>query len=493
MAGLGWFAVNSVSGAFALATLTGMSTVLALLIVVVIEVLVAFVGHDLVQVFERYASYVLGAIFLVATITIFMHANLAGPVKGGGFSFAGFTLTAAAAFGYAAGWNPYASDYSRYLPANASAKAIGWAAGLGNFISCIVLMAAGAAAATIAGFNPDDPTAVVHRDRCRSSSATSPCWRSPSAPSPPTPSTSTPARCRSWPPASRSRSGCAARSSRSASACSASSSRGARLRDAGTKYENFLLVIAYWIAPWLGIVLTDRLLRRGTEIASIVPDHAEVPQPGRCDLSRRRRRHLDLAVLQPDLLHRSHRAGGAPDRRPHATRRVRAGRRALLGALPGVQGETRRTVLRSPDRRGRCRRSGRRGVTDTGARFTPSEMLYPTDAEKLSIATEEARLGADEGGIPIGAALFTSDGRLLGRGHNRRVQDGDASMHAETNAFRNAGRQRSYRDTVDGDDAVAVLVLLRSRAAVRHRARHRRRRPQLSAAVRTGWPRTVWT
>ena len=56
-------------------------------------------------------------------------------------------------------------------------------------------------------------------------------------------------------------------------------------------------------------------------------------------------------------------------------------------------------------------------------------------------------MGLAEGGIPIGAALFDGDGRLLGRGHNRRVQDGDASMHAETSAFRNAGRQRSYRGT----------------------------------------------
>jgi len=73
---------------------------------------------------------------------------------------------------------------------------------------------------------------------------------------------------------------------------------------------------------------------------------------------------------------------------------------------------------------------------------------YTTDAEKLSVATTEARRGAEAGGIPIGAALFDGEGRLLGSGHNRRVQDGDASMHAETNAFRNAGRQRSYRDTV---------------------------------------------
>jgi creatinine deaminase len=74
--------------------------------------------------------------------------------------------------------------------------------------------------------------------------------------------------------------------------------------------------------------------------------------------------------------------------------------------------------------------------------------VYATDAEKLAVAAEEARRGASEGGIPIGAALFDGEGRLLGSGHNRRVQDGDASMHAETNAFRNAGRQRSYRDTV---------------------------------------------
>ncbi len=66
----------------------------------------------------------------------------------------------------------------------------------------------------------------------------------------------------------------------------------------------------------------------------------------------------------------------------------------------------------------------------------------------LQVALVEARLGLAEGGIPIGAALFTSDGQLLGRGRNRRVQDGDASMHAETNAFRNAGRRRNYGDTV---------------------------------------------
>jgi len=66
----------------------------------------------------------------------------------------------------------------------------------------------------------------------------------------------------------------------------------------------------------------------------------------------------------------------------------------------------------------------------------------------LAVAVHEARIGLAEGGIPIGAALFHADGRLLGSGHNRRVQQGDPSAHGETDAFRRAGRQRSYRDTI---------------------------------------------
>lgn len=70
-----------------------------------------------------------------------------------------------------------------------------------------------------------------------------------------------------------------------------------------------------------------------------------------------------------------------------------------------------------------------------------------TDQEMLAVAHQEALAGLEEGGIPIGAALFAADGTLLGRGHNRRVQDDDPSVHGETDAFRNAGRQRSYRGT----------------------------------------------
>ncbi|WSJ47910.1 nucleoside deaminase [Streptomyces sp. NBC_01317] len=74
--------------------------------------------------------------------------------------------------------------------------------------------------------------------------------------------------------------------------------------------------------------------------------------------------------------------------------------------------------------------------------------MKPGQAQEwLATAVAEARAGLAEGGIPIGAALYGADGALLGRGHNRRVQDGDPSLHAETAAFRAAGRQRSYRGT----------------------------------------------
>jgi cytosine deaminase len=66
----------------------------------------------------------------------------------------------------------------------------------------------------------------------------------------------------------------------------------------------------------------------------------------------------------------------------------------------------------------------------------------------LAAALDEARFGLSEGGIPIGAAIFDSDGLLVGRGHNRRVQNNDTSMHGETDAFRNAGRRRTYRDLI---------------------------------------------
>jgi cytosine deaminase len=74
--------------------------------------------------------------------------------------------------------------------------------------------------------------------------------------------------------------------------------------------------------------------------------------------------------------------------------------------------------------------------------------MDPDYGAMLAVAIEEARTGLAEGGIPIGAALFDSAGRVIGRGRNRRVQEGDPSVHGETDAFRKAGRQKSYRDKV---------------------------------------------
>ena len=83
------------------------------------------------------------------------------------------------------------------------------------------------------------------------------------------------------------------------------------------------------------------------------------------------------------------------------------------------------------------------GISDMSG--APAE---PDLRAMLEVALAQARTGRDEGGVPIGAALFARDGTLLGQGRNRRVQLGDPSAHGETDAFRNAGRQRSYRQTI---------------------------------------------
>ncbi|AEU34554.1 nucleoside deaminase [Granulicella mallensis] len=77
-----------------------------------------------------------------------------------------------------------------------------------------------------------------------------------------------------------------------------------------------------------------------------------------------------------------------------------------------------------------------------------AEHTTPDYAAMLRVAIEEARAGLAEGGIPIGAAIFRADGSLVSRGHNRRVQQDDPSIHGETDAFRRAGRQKSYRDLI---------------------------------------------
>ena len=266
-AGIGWFAVNSVSGAFALAALTGMPALLGLLIVVVVQVVVAFFGHNLVQAFEKYALVFLGIVFVITSIVLLTKTHAGLPSKS---DPGGFLLTTGAAFGYAAGWNPYAADYTRYLPARASARMTGLWAGLGVFVSCVLLEVVGAASvAPLGALTEDNPTA--------SFTGQLPGWLADLT------------------LLAIALGAVSANVLNIYSGAMSFLTLGIRLplalrralvavvfgvigfflawsglHDAGQKYENFLLIIAYWIGPWLAVMFTDQYLRRGKPIDTLL-------------------------------------------------------------------------------------------------------------------------------------------------------------------------------------------------------------------------------
>ncbi|MEY4457426.1 MAG: hypothetical protein RIS25_19 [Actinomycetota bacterium] len=281
-AGVGWFAVNSLSGAFALSSMSGIDITIALLIIAAAQIVIALIGHNFIHVFERYAFYVLLVVFAIATIAIFTSANLgAAPMDSDNPvpDFVGFTLTAGAAYGYTAGWTPFASDYTRYLPANTNSRQLGWAAALGMFFSTTILMSVGAAFVTIVtGAVYDEhvnPTSLF----ADTLSASVGAWFAPIVLL------------------------CIAVGSVSAnvlniysgslSILAAGVKLGAKTRraivalvsgvvgtlvafsainDLGHAFEGFLLVVAYWVAPWLGIVVVDRLLRKGQDISGLIAE-----------------------------------------------------------------------------------------------------------------------------------------------------------------------------------------------------------------------------
>jgi NCS1 family nucleobase:cation symporter-1 len=269
-ASFGWFIVNSVSGAFALQALFGGANVpffLAFLVIVVAQVLVAALGHNLIHVFERWALPLLGVVFIIACFFIFQKGNYgysSAPVPGG------FWLAFTAAFGYAVGWNPFAADYSRYMAPTVDRRMVGIWAGLGVFISCVVLEFAGAVLVTVAGtkWGPTDiPTAQLQ--------LAMPDWV--------------------YYPTLL----CIALGAVAANALNIYSGTmslvslgiremGMTLRQRravlavivgvigflggvifqaqvapGSKYEFFLILISYWIAPWLAVIFVDYWLRRG--------------------------------------------------------------------------------------------------------------------------------------------------------------------------------------------------------------------------------------
>jgi len=275
-AGVGWFAVNSVSGAFALETFTGLvgwghlSFEWALAIVVLVQVVVAFGGYNMVHSFEKLLLPFLGGVFIAATIYILAQShpgtgfNAHAPVAFGGAGGA-FLLAVFIAYGYAVGWNPYASDYTRYLPEATSGARVAWASGMGVFVSCVVLEIAGAGLATVAGthWGPSDvPTAQFTMPLPHLLAILSTLGIAVGA--------------------------VAANALNVYSAAMSFLTLGIRLgfrqrraivallfgfvgflvartgnAGPGSKYEDFLLLITYWIAPFIAVVLVDYAVRRG--------------------------------------------------------------------------------------------------------------------------------------------------------------------------------------------------------------------------------------
>ncbi|MEC3914883.1 purine-cytosine permease family protein [Nocardia sp. CDC160] len=274
MCGVGWFATNSVSGAFALNSLTGLPKVPALLVIVVAQTAFAFFGHNLVQAFERIAFPLLAIVFALVTVVIFSKASLGAPAPAGGMGgLGGFLLTVGTAFGYGAGWNPYAADYSRYLPASSSKLATGGYASAGLFLSCFWLSVVGAASATVASTAQGSPTDVftanlptVLKDLTLLAIAVGAVAAN----------------------ALNVYSGAMAfvtmgfRFSVRAQRAVVSVAFGVigflvawwALPDAAASYEGFLLIVAYWIGPWLGVVFADEYLRRGQRIDHLLYDRS---------------------------------------------------------------------------------------------------------------------------------------------------------------------------------------------------------------------------
>src|SRR5713226_9259037 len=274
----GWFIVNSVSGAFALQALLPSLNLpfwLTFLVIVVAQVTIATLGHNLIHVFERWAFPLLGVVFAVACAYIFIRGNYGvgfnskAPLAFGG-DVGGWILGFTAAFGYAAGWNPYAADYTRYQPPTTDRKMVGYWAGLGVFLSCLVLELAGALLGTVAGtkWGPNDiPTAQLQRAMpdlvyyptllCIAIGAVA------------ANAINIYSGTMSLVALGIREMGLTLRQRRAAIAILAGviGYVGGLIFQAnvapGSKYESFLLVISYWIAPWLAVVFVDYWLRRG--------------------------------------------------------------------------------------------------------------------------------------------------------------------------------------------------------------------------------------
>ena len=266
--GIGWFAVNSVSGTFALNSLTRLPTTLCLVLVVAAQVVIAFFGHNLVQAVERYAFPLLAVVFVIASVISLSKSDLGGGGSGG--SLGVFLLTVATVYGYAAGWNPYAADYTRYLPRNTDKRKVALYAGLGLFLSTTILEIVGAASATIVVpktvTNPTDmfvyslPT-VVAKLTLLAIVLGSICANVLNIYSASLAFLTLGIRVRAH--------------LRRAIVAVMFGVLGFALayyalRNPESSYENFLLIISYWLGPWLGIFLADQMVRKGARVDGLL-------------------------------------------------------------------------------------------------------------------------------------------------------------------------------------------------------------------------------
>jgi NCS1 family nucleobase:cation symporter-1 len=269
VAGIGWFAVNTVSGTFALQTLVpGINVFASLAIIILAQVGVAFVGHNLIQKWERYASFFLAAVWIIVVVVIFsLPGAFNAAAATGDFPWAGFTLTAGAAYGYTAGWTAFASDYTRYLPANTDKRALGWFAGLGNFVSTSLIMIVGAAAFNILGAgsvfgkNPTSDFTAIFDPTFAKLVLLAIVVGSVSANILNVYSGAMSFLAMGFKIGFKSR--------RAIMVALAGlvggfiSYLGVADGDVAHKLDGFLLVVSYWVAPWIAVVLTERIMSKG--------------------------------------------------------------------------------------------------------------------------------------------------------------------------------------------------------------------------------------
>jgi NCS1 family nucleobase:cation symporter-1 len=289
VAGIGWFAVNTTSGAFALTSLLSIAGVnvpvaVSVTIIILVQVVVAFVGHNLIQKFERYAFFYLVVVFVAVSAIIINQASAANVFAanpGTDFKWGAFSVGVALAYGYTQGWTPFAADFTRYLPANSDARAVGLFAGFGNFFATTMLMSVGAIAWSGVVGEGLPTSAFV---------STLPQWLGVLT-----------------------LLGIAVGSvsanvlniySGTMSFIAAGVKLGFKTRRAimvviagvfggalsyfavednfRFLFELFLLTVGYWLAPWVAIVVVDRLMRKGQDIDNLVKEetrHSNIAGP----------------------------------------------------------------------------------------------------------------------------------------------------------------------------------------------------------------------